>query len=94
MQQALITFGVILSLCSPAWGDDWLFYGGDQGGSHYSSLAQINRSNVHRLRQAWSYRTGALDRHPDRKAFASFHATPILLPEPAGESQSAVPAAM
>jgi quinoprotein glucose dehydrogenase len=61
-------------------------YGGDAGGSHYSALAEINRENVHRLQLAWSYRTGDLEHHPDRKPFASFHATPLLLPDEAGRS--------
>jgi quinoprotein glucose dehydrogenase len=65
---------------------DWLYYGGDQGGRHYSALTQISPDNVSQLEVAWSFRTGALDRHPDRKSFASFHATPILLPEAAGQS--------
>jgi len=80
---------LLLALLAPAvhaGTADWTFYGGDAGGSHYSSLDQINRGNVGRLVKAWEYRTGELDRHPDRKAFASFHATPLLLPPAAGQS--------
>lgn len=69
-----------------ASGTEWMHYGGDAGGSHYSSLDQINRGNVGTLVRAWEYRTGDLDRHPDRKAFASFHVTPLLLPAAAGHS--------
>jgi quinoprotein glucose dehydrogenase len=77
---------VALLLAAPAGADDggWRYYGGDAGGSHYSPLRLIDRGNVGSLRVAWEYRTGELDRHPDRKAFASFHATPILLPPEAG----------
>ena len=76
-----------LVLCTlPAAASDWLHYGGSQGGTHHSNLTQINRDNVSELELAWSYRTGAIERHPDRKAMASFHATPILLPKEAGES--------
>jgi quinoprotein glucose dehydrogenase len=32
---------------------DWPVYGGDANGDRYSPLAQINRDNVKRLRQAW-----------------------------------------
>lgn len=32
---------------------EWRFYGGDPGGSRYSSLSQINRDNVRGLRVAW-----------------------------------------
>ena len=33
--------------------DDWQHYGGGPGGSHYSSLTQINRENVGDLQLAW-----------------------------------------
>ncbi|MAF83174.1 MAG: pyrroloquinoline quinone-dependent dehydrogenase [Gammaproteobacteria bacterium] len=67
---------------------DWLYYGGTQGGTHHSSLQQISRDNVGDLELAWSYRTGALKRHPQIgfPGAASFHVTPILLPKAAGQS--------
>lgn len=37
---------------------DWPVYHGDPGGSHYSPLDQINRSNVKRLEVAWTWRAG------------------------------------
>ncbi len=37
---------------------EWRHYGGDPGGTHYSPLARINRSNVRHLRVAWTYHTG------------------------------------
>jgi quinoprotein glucose dehydrogenase len=37
---------------------DWPVYGGDPQDTRYSSLAQINRSNVHKLQVAWTYDTG------------------------------------
>jgi quinoprotein glucose dehydrogenase len=37
---------------------DWPVYGGSLEGTHYSSLAQINRSNVKQLAVAWSFDTG------------------------------------
>jgi glucose dehydrogenase len=37
---------------------DWPVYNGGLDGDHYSSLTQINRQNVHLLRQAWTYDTG------------------------------------
>jgi quinoprotein glucose dehydrogenase len=36
----------------------WPVYNGGPDGDHYSRLKQINRANVHRLRQAWSFDTG------------------------------------
>ncbi|MEC9375019.1 MAG: pyrroloquinoline quinone-dependent dehydrogenase [Pseudomonadota bacterium] len=66
--------------------DGWLHYGKDPGGARHSNLTQINPENVKELKLAWSYRHGDLERHPDRKGFAGFHTTPILLPKAAGES--------
>ncbi|HME39230.1 MAG TPA: PQQ-binding-like beta-propeller repeat protein [Steroidobacteraceae bacterium] len=34
---------------------DWPMYGGNDRQDHYSSLTQINRSNVHRLREIWRF---------------------------------------
>ncbi len=36
----------------------WTVYNGGLDGDHYSKLAQINRANVHELKQAWSFDTG------------------------------------
>jgi quinoprotein glucose dehydrogenase len=36
---------------------DWAVYGGSPENQHYSSLTQINRSNVKQLEVAWSYDT-------------------------------------
>jgi len=37
---------------------DWPVYGGSAANTHYSDLAQINRSNVKELAVAWSFDTG------------------------------------
>lgn len=37
---------------------DWSHYGGPADASRYSSLDQINRSNVSQLQVAWTYQTG------------------------------------
>ena len=47
----------VLSLDSCSREQQWPVYGGPDG-AHHSSLAQINRTNVSRLRVAWSYDTG------------------------------------
>jgi quinoprotein glucose dehydrogenase len=61
-------------------------FGGGPGGTHYSSLTQINRENVGNLQLAWSYRTGDIERHPDRRPLAALNVTPILVPKAAGQS--------
>ena len=42
----------------PYAGNDWPAYLGDSGRTHYSTLAQIHKGNVARLRVAWTYDTG------------------------------------
>ena len=46
---------------------DWPVYGGQVEGDHYSPLSQINRSNVHRLKEAWKFdaaEEGGLETNP------------------------------
>ena len=67
----------------------WSHYGGDAGGSRYSSLSQINRDNVAQLQVAWTYRTGEMSHEEDamdnqtgcaqcHTGDSKFEATPIL----------------
>ena len=69
---------------SSAVAQGWLHYGGDEGGTRFSSLARINRDNVEDLELAWTYRTGAVKENLKLRMFIDFQATPILLPEEAG----------
>ena len=76
-----------LLLCAyPAWSQGWLHYGGDPGGRHYSAAQQINRDNVEQLDVAWVHRSGDARRPAELLRNSSGQATPILLPEAAGES--------
>ncbi|HEV2644948.1 MAG TPA: pyrroloquinoline quinone-dependent dehydrogenase [Acidobacteriaceae bacterium] len=60
----------------PAQG--WPTYGGDSGGTRYSTSAQITRENLSHLHPAWTFHTHALDQHRSGFNDASFEATPIL----------------
>jgi quinoprotein glucose dehydrogenase len=57
---------------------DWPYYGGDAGGSRYSRIAQINRSNVARLQVAWEYHTGDMSDGIDGRRKSAFETTPIV----------------
>jgi quinoprotein glucose dehydrogenase len=58
----------------------WPTYANDPGGTRYSPLQQINRTNVAQLRVGWTYRTGALPHDPEELDHkAAFEATPILV---------------
>ncbi len=48
-----------------AAGNDWTAYGGTQAGDRYSSLSQINESNVKNLQVAWTYQSGDVKRADD-----------------------------
>ena len=58
---------------------DWPFYGGDQAGSKYSPLDQINRANVRNLQPAWEWKTGE-QRQAEFKTFPGmFEVTPVMM---------------
>src|SRR2546423_1926559 len=57
----------------------WAHYGGDAGGTRYSSLKQINRENVGQLKVAWTYNTGALKPESPLNRKSAFEATPIMV---------------
>lgn len=59
----LAAVGVWQTAADPKASDrEWQIYHGDYGGSHYSALTQINRSNVARLKPAWIWRAGETGR--------------------------------
>ena len=66
--------------------EGWLYYGGDQGGRHYSEAGQIGKENVSDLGVAWVHRSGDLKTFGDGMENTSTQSTSILLPEAAGES--------
>jgi len=59
--------------------NEWSSYGGDPGGTRYSGLNQINRTNVVNLKIAWVYHSGDVSdgtRYPRKSAF---ECTPIFV---------------
>lgn len=70
MRYSLALLAGAFSCILPA--QQWPNYGGDAGGQKYSSLKQINRSNVAHLKVAWIYHTGDISdgsKWPPRSAF-------------------------
>ena len=57
----------------------WSVYGGDAGGTRYSSLTQVTRENIAKLKPVWTYHTGALNPQTRLNEKAAFEATPILV---------------
>src|SRR5688572_22691060 len=67
---------------SPARQGEWPFHGGDPGGMRFSPLTQINRKNVIKLKEAWTYNMGELERpHSEnvRNLIAAFECTPLVV---------------
>ncbi len=58
---------------------DWPNYGNDPGGMRYSTLSQINRENVAKLKVAWTYHTGDISAGHDGRKRSGFETTPILI---------------
>lgn len=57
---------------------DWGYYGGDVFGGRFSSLAQIDRTNVNKLQVAWTFHTGELGEGFARSGKLTFESTPVL----------------
>jgi len=74
---------MLAAVAGPCAAQGWPEHGGP-GGIHYSSLAQIDRSNVHELVLAWTYRTGEGAGPLTEAGHFGLQVTPILLPEAAG----------
>ncbi len=51
--------------------NNWAYFGQDQGATKYSTLNQINTSNVKNLKRAWTFHTG------DKSGF--FESTPLVI---------------
>jgi quinoprotein glucose dehydrogenase len=60
-------FCLTLLAATPA--TEWPYFGGDQAGTKYSPLTQINRDNVRNLKVAWEW-------HTNEKPLEQYHTTP------------------
>ena len=73
---------LLFLLASAVSAQEWRFYGGDAGGTRFSTLQQINRTNVGKLKRAWTYHMGEADRggnETDRHHVAPFESTPLVI---------------
>jgi len=58
---------------------EWPKYGGDDAGSRYSTLQQINKNNVDKLKIVWTYRTGDRSDGTQDPIRSAFECTPIVV---------------
>ena len=77
---SLLLILFVLPVSAQTANSEWRYYGGDEGGSRFSPLAQVNTSNVQSLKRAWTYHTGELDLGLRTASFqASFSCTPLVV---------------
>src|SRR5687767_5652993 len=80
LRLTLLLLLFVLRVTAQPANSEWRYYGGDEGGSRFSPLAQINTSNVQSLKRAWTYHTGELDLGLRTASFkASFSCTPLVV---------------
>jgi len=72
------SFGLVITAAAAVPDTGWPAYGGDEGGTRYSPLAEITPSNVGELRVAWTFRTGELGQGVKDWRRSAFEVTPIL----------------
>jgi quinoprotein glucose dehydrogenase len=74
----VVLAAVALSACGGEPGRDhreWRVSSGDRGGTRYSSLDQIDRTNVRSLEPVWIFRTGDMQKAPA----STIQCTPIVI---------------
>lgn len=78
---AIVGLGLAFYAATVLAGDNggWRYYGSSAGGTRYSSLAQINRSNVRELAIAWVYQGHDVSNGEHTSKKTGFEATPIVL---------------
>lgn len=69
----------LLACIAAAPGQEWKSYGGDPGGTKFSPLRQIDRSNVTRLKPAWIYHTGDISDGTKWPTRSAFETTPLAV---------------
>ena len=62
-----------------AFAQEWRYYGADAGGTKYSPLKQINRTNVATLQPAWTFHTGEISDGKTLLTRTAFEATPLVV---------------
>jgi quinoprotein glucose dehydrogenase len=75
----LFLAAVITASLHSATAQEWRYYGGDAGGNKYSTLDQINKSNVRRLRPAWIFDTRDLSDGKTIPVRSAFETVPLVI---------------
>lgn len=70
---------ILLLISGELRAQEWRSYGGDPGGSRYSKLKEINKSNVSTLKLAWTYHAGDYSDGSEYSAKSAFETTPLVI---------------
>ena len=74
-----LTIPLLLSFRLACFAQDWPSYGNDPGGMRYSTLDQINKTNVGNLKVAWVHDTGEFSDGTSLPTSSAFETTPLLV---------------
>ena len=73
---------LLTGTCLAQRAGEWRFYGRDPGGTRFSPLKQINTGNVSKLKRAWTYHMGEVERphvSAPKSLIAAFESTPLVV---------------
>ena len=73
------TATLLTLLAAAAAAQEWPYYGGDPGETHYSKLALITRANVRDLKPVWEWKTGEAPMPEFQTTPGMFEATPLMI---------------
>jgi quinoprotein glucose dehydrogenase len=74
-----LTLGLVLAAAPDRTMVEWPYYAGDQAGSHFSPLSDINRDNVSALSVAWTWKPGETPLPQFHTQPGSFENTPLMI---------------
>ena len=76
---AIANWLAVIALAQTPQEIDWPSYGNDAGGMRFSSLTQINRDTVAKLKVAWTFHTGDISNGSNGQRRSGFETTPIMV---------------
>ncbi len=80
MRLSLLIAGIALSGASgTSSAQQWRYWGGDAGGTKYSTLDQVNKSNVRQLKPVWILDTGDFSDGKVLPGRSAFETTPLVV---------------
>ena len=79
LKHSLPFITLIAAIAATPPNTEWHQFGGDQAGSKYSTLTEINRANVKNLKVAWEWRPGEKPLDRFKTAPGMFEATPLMV---------------